>query len=216
MSSDNERAAITLGGYESGRGQGTIGLSLNESVEDHLNRAGYFILNFTSAPDEKVANWCLMAAVNSAVASFEIARTYYEEILHKEPTALILEAEIKIRHFKILEIIRIHDFHRRAVGLSNNTEFVSGPIHSKGNSKPGSIADIRVSSESGRIIGGEGKNSSINLNRMLHAKDFTVLDTAIDEFVRIDFAILEYITDLLVFLNTHFLLELKFPTYHTP
>ena len=204
MASTNNRAGIMIGGFQLGIGPGSVGMSLHESVEDHLARARFFLEDAIQTPDEKFANWCLLAAVYSAVASFEITRTRYEENLQKDYALLLADARTKIRHFELLDIVRVHDFHRGAVGLSNSVESVSGPICGKTGSGANSTVGIRQDQNTGRITKIAERNASINTNRMLHAKGFTILDPAINEFVSLHSAIEEYIADLMPFIDSHF------------
>ena len=204
MPSSNTRVGILVGGFSMGQGPGSVGMSLRESVEDHLGRVQFFLAEGTATADEKFANWCLLAAVYSAVATFEIVRTRYEEILRKECAVLIEDAKVKIRHFELLEIVRVHDFHRGAVGLSNSSEFVTGPIRGRSGSKPGSAVAIVMDPSSGRVAEAAGRNASMSADRMLHAKGFSVLDPAIDAFVPLPIAIEEYIADLRPFIDIHF------------
>ena len=208
MALNDNRAGIIICGFQMGIGPGSVGMSLHESVEDHLNRARFFLDVFMGTEidnaDEKLMNWCLLAAVYSAVASFEIARTRYEEILHKEPSTLIDDAKTKIRHFELLDIVRVHDFHRGAVGLSNSAEFLDGPVHGKTGTGSNSIVGLKQDATTGRINNITERNASIKASRMLHAKGFTILDPAINEFVSLHSAIEEYITDFMPFIDSHF------------
>ena len=204
MSTDSSRVGIRVGGFWRGQGPGSVGPSLQESVADHFARARFFLAEAKSAGEEKFANWCLLAAVYSAVATFEIVRTRYEEVLRKDAAVLIEDATAKIRHFELLDIVRVHDFHRGALGFSNSAEFVVGPIRGKSGSKPGSAVAITLDPVTQRVKEVAGRNASMKGDRMLHAIGFTVLDPATDAFVPLHAAIEEYIEDLRAFIDVHF------------
>ena len=194
---------MVIGAVAWGGGQGSVGMSLRDSVVDHLQRSQFFVDEADRSTDERRNNWYLLTAIYSAVAAFEIARTQYEELERCDRAAFLAQAKVSIRHFELLDVVRVHDFHRGAVGFSAGASFINGPIVGKRSSKPGTTVSIELHLSTGAIQM-EGQNASMRANRLLHARGFEVLDPSTDTFVRIHSAIRAYISDLPQFIESQF------------
>ena len=204
MSPSNNRFGFVVAAAALGQGRGTVGMSLRESLQDHLARVEFFLNNSETSIDEKLVNWFVLGAVYSAVSAFEIARTRFEEHNLGEVAAFITSAKLEVRHFELLDVVRVHDFHRGAVGFSAGVMSVSGPFLGKKSSRPESTVSMLMHMGGGGIEV-EGHNASVSSSRILHARGFEVLDPATKSFVDIRVAVKGFAADLPRFIESQFL-----------
>ena len=203
MNPSSNRFGFVVGGAAIGVGHGTFGMSLRDSVPDHLSRVEFFLKNSERSSDEKFVNWLVLAAVYSAVAAFEIARTRFEEQGPGDTATFIKLAKLTVRHLELLDIVRIHDFHRGAVGFSAGVISTGGPFVGKKSSRPGSTMAMTLNmSEGGMEV--DGHNASVSSSRILHARGFEVLDPATESFVEIRAAVRSFALDLPLFIESQF------------
>ena len=180
-------------------------LGLEFSATDHVARAEFFLANARETNDITIVNWLLLAGVNSARAPIEIALTEWDAIYKKGDSAPFLaEAELRVRHFKLIATLRVHDFHRQAIHLRPNAQMLLGPIKMKTGAQTNSLVGLSLDPITGLLNETKIHNASISYDRPIQARGFELFDNASQAFVLLPDALGEYLADLKPFLHSHF------------
>jgi hypothetical protein len=128
------------------------------------------------------------------VSAAYACRALYEWLLTEEGNesaeGAAEEFARSIRWFKLVEYLRIHDFHRGAVFFRDGSMQMSGPFTFKARGKNAFV---------GMKFGGFEKigtgNSTIKMNRPLMISGFSITDPDSEKIVDVRQALTEYVSD---------------------
>lgn len=168
-----------------------MNLKVVESRE-HLLRSELFLGMARTATAGSTQSALLLAAVNSAVAFYENLRSACETgfiAMTMEEMGELFES--RVRRFHLLELLRIHDFHRRPISLSPGRLQGHGPWRATV-TQPGSSAALVVSPE-GIAEAKTFRNASVRANRPISINGYLVQDPDNDEMVDIFTALEGYL-----------------------
>jgi hypothetical protein len=171
-------------------------------VSDHFCRAIFFLNACRDSRDIECYNWNLLASVYSSRAIVEIVFDSFDKgYLAQDPKKFLLDARANVRRFKLIETIRIQDFHRRPVKFDPNAFSFVGPARGKTSSQRGSLVGLSFAADTGKPIEHKSRNASIKFDRPLTIQGLCAHDHDYDEMVQIDLAVEEYLVDLKCFLS---------------
>ena len=122
--------------------------------------------------------------------------------LGKDADEFTDEASRLIKRFKIVETVRIQDFHRKPVTFKPNSTSILGPIKMKTSSQKGSVVGMSIDSSTGGLNEVKFRNASIKYDRPLIANGLCIEDHELNELVQIDIAVEEYIIDIHRYLSS--------------
>lgn len=166
-------------------------------VSDHYQRSIHFLNLSRTAETLEVFNWSLMASVYSGRAVIEIVYDRLKKgYLGKDHEQFVLDARTSIKHFKLIETMRVQDFHRHPVKFSPTVFSVLGPARGKTSTQKGSLVGWFLDPDTGVFRGHTLRNAKITMDRPLQANGMTALDPDIEEFVVVDVAVEQYLIGL--------------------
>ena len=173
-------------------------------IVDHVARAEFFLNCARNAQDLNVLNWCTMAAISSCRAVPEIIM---DRIKKGAIDGSLEEFGGKmvdsIRHYKIIEYLRIHDFHRGAIRFDPRTMGVVGNIKvSSGDQAHGLAAAII--NPCGGIEASRKRNGRVSFDRPVQIRGFEVYDENVGEFIAVDCILQNYLADLKGVLHAYY------------
>jgi integrase len=123
----------------------------DSDLGEHLARARFFLEQAKAQKDPQKASWFVMASVYSARAVIELMVDYFKTKKLKEEFKDFLSAAAEsVLYFKIIEYLRDHDFHRRAVRFIPGAEVLYGPIRLGTGNSPRAIAAVTGSEWRGK------------------------------------------------------------------
>lgn len=170
-------------------------------ISDHFYRAIYFLNICRKAESLEGYNWNLMASIYSSRAVIEIVfHSFQRGYLNQSPEQFMAEARKKVRRFKLIETLRVHDFHRRPVQFDPNTRSFAGPAKFRSSSQRGSLVGMSFAPDTGKLIKHKSRNASIKFDRPLTINGLSAFDDDRDEMVQVDIAVEEYLIDLKFYL----------------
>jgi hypothetical protein len=172
-------------------------------VIEHFQRAVLFYNTAKGAPEIKSQFRVLMAAVYSCRAIYELifehardpkwsADKVGEMSINRDELKAIFEA--KVRHFALVERLRIHDFHRHGIQAPIpgwNVQRGAGPIKLKANKGAAYLTQTANGPE--RIVTG---NSKIEEQRSLFEDNGRFFDEKTEEYVELHRIVSDYLTDI--------------------
>lgn len=171
-------------------------------ISDHFHRAIYFIDMCRQAVDLEGYNWNLLAGVYSGRAIVEIVNhSIRRGHLSGDPDEFMADARAKVRRFKLIETIRVQDFHRGSVQFSPRAITWMGPATAKTSSQRGSFVSMSFSPE-GKVVEHKVRNASITYNRPLAISGLSAHDSDRDEMIQADVALEQYLIDLKFYLSS--------------
>lgn len=174
----------------------------NIPVSEYFLRSFYFLEKSIHAKNINEFSWNMISSIYAARAIYEIV---YDRVkdgsIKTELAELRPHAIERVRRFVIIERIREHDFHRHPIGFDPNRISTFGPMKLRLSTQSGSSAGLTLDHEQGRFQRQKHRNSSIKEDRPLEIKGFDVWDDKLEEFVRIETAVREYLFDLAQFLS---------------
>ncbi|MFH1068358.1 MAG: hypothetical protein V1794_01950 [Candidatus Glassbacteria bacterium] len=161
-----------------------------ESATEQLERAAFFY-NMGMAFNNHIYRFRFM------MASLYFARSICEIMLEsaKQGNLKISSSALKkkfktiLPRYELIQLIRIHDFHRCVVLEREGILYVSGPIHIKAGRHP---VSIRMKPEGGIKVEAHGE-SRVDLNRPLQQQNGCFWDESNEEYISIDKALVEYL-----------------------
>ncbi len=164
-----------------------------ESVAEQFERAAFFYNVGTSFKD-RIYRFRFM------IASLYFARSICEIMLESakngnliiSKSSLKKELEKSLPRYKLIQLFRIHDFHRCVVLEREGVIHVSGPIHIKAGRHP---ASVQMNPEGGIKVEEQGE-SRVNLNRPLQQQNGRFWDEYKKEYVFLDKALADYLQQI--------------------
>jgi hypothetical protein len=182
-----------------------VPVGLEFSVADHVARAEFFLISALEAEDMRIFNWLILASVNSSRAAIEITLTEWDTVYKRGDTKLFLiEAEEKVRRFKLISTLRVHDFHRQAIQLKPNSMSIFGPIKMKTGTQSNSLVGISVEPLTHVIVETKIRNASVSYDRPIQTSGLNVFDNETQDYVPLTQAIAEYLIDMKKLMLGHF------------
>ena len=172
-------------------------------ISDHFYRAIYFLNICRQAENLEGYNWNLLASVYSSRAIVEIVFHSFEKgYLGQNSEKFMAEARVKVRRFKLIETLRVQDFHRGPVQFNPNAMSFVGPAKGKSSSQRGSLVGLSFAPDTGKMVEHKLRNASIRYDRPLTINGLSAHDHDRDEMVQIDIAVEEYLIDLKFYLSS--------------
>jgi hypothetical protein len=172
-------------------------------ISDHFYRAIYFLNTCRQAGDLEGYNWNLLASVYSSRAIVEIVfHSFQKGYLSQDPEKFMEGARANVRRFKLVETIRVQDFHRGPVTFNPNAMSFVGPAKGKSSSQRGSLVGLSFAPDTGKMVEHKLRNASIKYDRPLTINGLCAQDHDCDEMVQIDIAVEEYLIDLKCYLSS--------------
>lgn len=172
-------------------------------ISDHFYRAIYFLNICRESGSLEGYNWNLLASIYSSRAIIEIVlHSFKRGYLDQSPEKFMDEAREKVRRFKLIETLRVQDFHRRPVQFDPNTHSFSGPAKFRSSSQRGSSVGMSFAPDTGKMIEHKSRNASIKFDRPLTISGLSAYDNDRDEMVQVDIAVEEYLIDLKFYLSS--------------
>lgn len=174
-------------------------------VSDHYLRAIHFLDQSRRASDLNGFNWNILASIYSARAIVEVIYDHFKrDFASQDADAFLEEARNSVRRFRLIESIRVQDFHRRAIRFAPNMFSMAGPITTKTGTQRGSLAGLSVDPATGKITEHKLRNASVKYDRPVAINGLTAHDSEADEYVQIDIAVEQYLNDLREHLVKHY------------
>ena len=172
-------------------------------ISDHFYRAIYFLNICRQAEELEGYNWNILASIYSSRAIVEIVfHSFQKGYLSQDPEKFMVEARKNVRRFKLVETIRVQDFHRGPVKFNPNAMSFVGPAKGKTSSQSGSLVGWSVAPDTGKMVEHKLRNASIKYDRPLTINGLSAHDHDRDEMVQIDIAVEEYLIDLKFYLSS--------------
>lgn len=166
-------------------------------VSDHFYRAIFFLNNCRQSPDILGYNWNILASIYSARAIVEIVDHQLKKgILGLDPDTFWEGARSSVRRFRLIETIRVQDFHRTPVRFDPNVQSFLGPAVVRSSTQAGSGGGLSVDPETGKPVVHKTRNASVKQDRPLATSGLLAHDYDLDEMIQIDVALEQYLRDL--------------------
>jgi hypothetical protein len=176
----------------------------DSDLGEHLARARFFLEQAKAQNDPQKASWFVMASVYSARAVIALMVDYFKtKKLKGEFKDFLSAAAESVPYFKIIEYLRDHDFHRRAVRFIPGAEVLYGPIRLGTGNSPRAIAAVTGSGVEGRMEEQTAKTGFIKQDRPLQIRGFEI-DVEDEGWVRIDRVLDTYLREVETFIETFF------------
>lgn len=171
-------------------------------VSDHFFRSIFFINASRQADNIDAFNWLILASIYPARAIVEIVYDSLKQgILSKDCDEFLKEARENVRRFRVIESIRVQDFHRGPIRFSPNSMSFSGPAKLSTSKQAHSAVGLSFDPETGKPVEQKFRNASIKYSRPVVINGLNVHDADLDEMVQIDIAVEDYLIDLKYFLE---------------
>jgi len=164
-----------------------------ESVAEQFERAAFFY-NVGASFKDRIYRFRYM------IASLYFARSICEIMLESAKKGNLtiskndLKQELKetLPRYELIQLFRIHDFHRCVVLEREGVLHVSGPIHIKAGKQP---ASVKMNPEGGIKVEEQGE-SRVNLNRPLQQQNGSFWDDNRKEYIALDAALVDYLQQI--------------------
>jgi hypothetical protein len=179
-------------------------IHLDSDFGEHLARARFFLEQAKSQSDPQKTSWFVMASVYSARAVIELMVDYFKtKKLKGEFKDFLAAAAERVPYFKVIEYLRDHDFHRRAIRFIPGRQAIYGPITIGTGNSPGSSAAVVGSGVEGRMEAQTAKTGFVKQNRPLQIRAFEI-DVEGEGWVSIDRTLDTYLREVETFIETFF------------
>ena len=176
----------------------------DSDLGEHLARARFFLEQAKSQSDPQKASWFVMASIYSARAIIELMVDYFKtKKLKGEFKDFLAAAAERIPYFKVIEYLRDHDFHRRAIRFTPGRQAMYGPITIGTGNSPGAIAAVTGSGVEGCMEEQTAKTGFVKQNRPLQIRGFEI-DAEGEGWVPIDRVLDTYLREVEAFIETFF------------
>jgi hypothetical protein len=174
-----------------------------ESVCDHFERAHSFSILGDRASHAKPKRWAYLSALNSLRAVFEITLTALKECTLKgDLKTFDCEAKQKVRYFKMVENIRIQDFHRRALLLQPGRMDSVGTVKAQlGNSPTAGVAFLNDGTGPKKA---EHKSGRLQQVRPVDWNEFGIFCDEENQYIFIGDLVRAHFDSLLAFIRPYY------------
>jgi hypothetical protein len=172
-------------------------------IIDHFYRSLYFLNAARSTQFEEDFSWNILASIYSSRAIFEIVYTKCNgSLFGGDKEKLTRDARIAVRRFKVIESVRIQDFHRGAVKFNPRMTAIIGPMSGKTSSQRGSLVSLFVDLTTGKSMEYKLRNASLKHDRTIKINALAIEDHDTGEMVPIDVAVEQYLRDMKIYLTS--------------
>jgi hypothetical protein len=169
---------------------------------EHLARARFFLEQAKSQSDPQKASWFLIASIYPARAIVELMVDYLKTgQLKGDHEDFRAAAAEKVRYFKVVEYLRDHDFHRRAVRFIPG-QAMYGPIKLGTGKSPRASAAVTASGVEGRMEKQTTKTGSVKQDRPLQIRGFEI-NVEGEGWVQIDRILDTYLHEVESFIESY-------------
>jgi hypothetical protein len=174
---------------------------IDSDLAEHLARARFFLEQSRLQSDAEKRSRFIMASVYPARAVIEVVIDHLKQGMIKgDFREFLSEAAETVRYFKVIEYLRDHDFHRRALQFVPGRQAMYGPIQlSTGNSPSGGAA-FSGTGLGGRMEESTTKSGYVRQDRPLQIRDFEI-DVEEEGWVPIDLVLDTYLGEVETFIG---------------
>ena len=161
-----------------------------ESAIEQFERAAFFYNVGASFKDRIYKFRYMMASLYFARSICEIMlESAKQGNLAISQNTLKKEFNTSIPRYELIQLIRIHDFHRCVVLEREGQLHISGPIHIKAGRH---LASVKMKPEGGIKVEEHGE-SRVDLNRALQQHNGRFWDESNEDYISLDKALVEYL-----------------------
>jgi hypothetical protein len=175
---------------------------IDTDLSEHLARARFFLEQSRLQDDAEKRNRYIMACVYPARAVIEvIIRRLKSRMLKGDFNDFLTEAAPAVRYFKIIEYLRLHDFHRRVVQFVPGRQVMYGPITFGTGNSPQGAAAMSGTGPGGLMEESTAKTGYVKQDRPLQIRGF-VIHVEGEGWVPMDQVLGTYLSDVETFMGT--------------
>lgn len=150
-------------------------MSLTDAdLAEHLSRARFFLDQSKTEKDATRKSWFVLATVYPSRAVVEVMIDRLRRgMLKGEFEDFLTKAAEQVQYFKVIEYLRVQDFHRRAVRFAPGRLGMFGPIKLGTGNSPGGAAT--VSGAFGEAMHADtAKTGYVKQDRPVQIRDFEI------------------------------------------
>jgi len=174
---------------------------IDSDLTEHLARARFFLEQSRLQSDAEKRSRFIVASIYPARAVIEVVIDHLKRGMIKgDFREFLREAAETVRYFKVIEYLRDHDFHRRAVQFVPGLQAMYGPIRLNTGKSPGGGAAFAGIGLGGRMEESTTKSGYVRQDRPLQIRGFEI-DVEEEGWVSIDLVLDTYLGEVETFMG---------------